>query len=191
MSGLVLAGGASRRMGRDKAQIVLGGELLVMRAVRTLAQVCADVVVASGDGHRLDHLGLPQVADVIPDAGPLGGIAAGLEAARHDLVAVVAVDMPGASSAVLALLAGLWQGEAAVVPVVQGRWEPLHAVWARSAAARIVACLQAGDRKVVRVLATLLTSPGVRLVDEGEWSAAGPTGAFAANLNVPLDLFRV
>jgi molybdopterin-guanine dinucleotide biosynthesis protein A len=187
MSGLVLAGGASRRMGRDKAQIVLDGEPLVMRAVRTLGQVCTEVVVASGDGHRLDHLGLPQVADVIPVAGPLGGIAAGLEAARQDLVAVVAVDMPAASPAVFAFLAGLWQGEAAVVPVVKGRWEPLHAVWARPAGPGIVACLQAGDRKVVRVLATL----GVRLVDEGEWSAAGPTGTFAANLNVPMDLFRV
>jgi molybdopterin-guanine dinucleotide biosynthesis protein A len=100
---------------------------------------------------------------------------------------VVAVDMPATSPAVLALLGGLWQGEAAVVPVVQGRWEPLHAVWARSAAPRIVACLQAGDRKVMRVLETL----GVRLVDEGEWAAAEPTGTFCANLNVPLDLFRV
>jgi molybdopterin-guanine dinucleotide biosynthesis protein A len=187
MSGLVLAGGASRRMGTDKAQIVLGAEPLVMRTVRTLAEVCSDVVVASGDGHRLDHLRLPQVADAIPGAGPLGGIAAGLEAARHDLVAVVATDMPAASPAVLTLLAGLWQGEAAVVPVVQGRWEPLHAVWARSAAPRIVACLQAGDRKVMRVLATL----GVRLVEEEEWTVAEPTGAFAANLNVPVDLFRV
>jgi molybdopterin-guanine dinucleotide biosynthesis protein A len=187
MSGLVLAGGASRRMGTDKAQIVLGGESLVRRVVRTLAQVCTDVLVASGDGQRLDHLGLPQVADAVPDSGPLGGIAAGLEAARHDLVAVVAVDMPAASPAVLRLLAGLWQGEAAVGPVVQDRWEPLHAVWARSAAPGILACLQAGDRKVVRVLAGL----GVRLVEEGEWSAAEPTGTFSANLNVPLDLFRV
>ena len=187
MSGLVLAGGASRRMGRDKAQIVLGGEPLVMRAVRLLTQVCTDVVVASGDGHRLDHLGLPQVADAVPDAGPLGGIAAGLEAAHHGLVAVVAVDMPAASPAVLTLLAGLWKGEAAVVPVVQDRWEPLHAVWARSAAPGIMACLQAGDRKVRRVLANL----GVRLVEEGEWAAAESTGTFAANLNVPMDLFRV
>jgi molybdopterin-guanine dinucleotide biosynthesis protein A len=187
MSGLVLAGGASRRMGRDKAQIVLEGEPLAVRAFRTLAKVCSDVVVASGDGHRLDHLGLPQVADLIPDAGPLSGVAAGLETARHDLVAVVAVDMPSASPAVLALLAGLWQGEAAVVPVVQGRWEPLHAVWARSAASGVAACLAAGDRKVMRVLTTL----GVRLVEEGDWAAAEPTGTFAANLNVPMDLFRV
>jgi len=208
MSGLVLAGGASRRMGRDKAQILFGSEPLVLRAVRRLAQVCVDVVVASGDGHRLDHLGVTQVADVMRGAGPLAGIAAGLESARHDLVAVVAVDMPSASPAVLALLADLWRGEAAVVPIVEGRWEPLHAVWARSAAPGIVACLRAGERRVMRVLTTL----GARSVSEAEWEAAEageatePNGAsglpepsrpcprkgsFAANLNAPMDLFRV
>jgi len=199
MSGLLLAGGASRRMGRDKAQILFDSEPLVIRAVRTLARVCTDVVVASGDGHRLDHLGVTQVADALPGAGPLAGIAAGLESARHDLVAVIAVDMPAASPAVLAFLAGLWQGEAAVVPVVAGRWEPLHAVWARSAAPGIAACLQAGERRVMDALATL----GARLVGEAEWEAAeaseapepnGPKprkGGFAANLNAPMDLFCV
>jgi molybdopterin-guanine dinucleotide biosynthesis protein A len=166
--------------------------------VRTLARVCTDVVVASGDGHRLDHLGVTQVADALPGAGPLAGIAAGLESARHDLVAVIAVDMPAASPAVLVLLAGLWRGEAAVVPVVAGRWEPLHAVWARSAAPGIVACLESGERRVMSALATL----GARLVRETEWEAAeasaadpdGPNprkGGFAANLNAPMDLFCV
>jgi molybdopterin-guanine dinucleotide biosynthesis protein A len=186
-------------MGRDKAQILFDSEPLVIRAVRTLARVCTDVVVASGDGHRLDHLGVTQVADTLPGAGPLAGIAAGLESARHDLVAVIAVDMPAASPAVLALLAGLWRGEAAVVPVVAGRWEPLHAVWARSAAPGIVASLQAGERRVMGALTTL----GTRLVGEAEWEAAeaseatepdGPNprkGSFAANLNTPMDLFCV
>lgn len=181
---MVLAGGASRRMGTDKAQLIVEGEPLVLRAVRTLGRVCAEVVVASGDGHRLDHLGVQQVADAIPGAGPLAGIAAGLARARHDLVAVVAVDMPKASPAVLTLLAGLWRGEAAVVPVVQGRWEPLHAVWARSAAPGIARCLEAGDRRVLGVLAAL----GVRLVDETEWQTAGCDASFAANLNAPADL---
>src|SRR2546430_13569094 len=106
MSGVVLAGGSSRRMGRDKALMTLGGEPLVVRAVRLLSGVCSDVAVASGDGRRLDGagLGVRQVADVVPDAGPVAGIAAGLEAARHALVAVVAVDMPDANPALLALL---------------------------------------------------------------------------------------
>jgi len=114
----------------------------------------------------------------VPGAGPLGGIAAGLAAAPHDLVAVVAVDMPFASPAVLVHLAGLWRGEAAVIPAVQGRWQPLHAVWARSAGPGITACLQAGERRVTSVVTTL----GVRVVPE--------TGTFAANLNVPADLVQ-
>jgi molybdopterin-guanine dinucleotide biosynthesis protein A len=184
MSGLVLAGGASRRMGTDKAQLVVGTEPLVVRAVRTLAQVCTDVVVASGDGHRLDHLGLRQVADAIPGAGPLCGIAAGLEGAHHERVAVLAVDMPWASPGVLRLLAALWDGEAAVVPVVGGRWEPLHAVWARSAAPRLTERLEAGDRSVRGALTAL----GVRLAGEDEWRAVEPAATFAANLNTPDDV---
>jgi molybdopterin-guanine dinucleotide biosynthesis protein A len=184
MSGVVLAGGASRRMGTDKAQVVLGTEPLVVRAVRILAQVCTDVVVASGDGHRLDHLGLGQVADAIPDAGPLAGIAAGIDSAGNDLVAVLAVDMPRASPGVFGLLARLWQGEAAVVPVVGGRWEPLHGLWARAAAPRLAERLAAGDGSVKGVLATL----GVRLVGEDEWRAVEPAGTFAVNLNTPDDV---
>lgn len=196
MSGLVLAGGSSRRMGTDKAQMVVRGELLVSRAVRTLSEVCAEVVVASGDGHRLDHLGLTQVADVMPDAGPLAGIAAGLAAARHPVVAVVAVDMPDISAPLLRFLAGLWDGAwdgagngawdgpAALVPVVDGRWQPLHAVYARSAAPGIVSFLRGGGRSVRRALAAL----GARPVEPDVWAAAVPDGRFAVNLNAPEDL---
>lgn len=187
MSGVVLAGGASRRMGTDKALMHAGNEPFVTRAVRTLARVCTDVVVASGDGHRLDHLGLAQVADTVEDAGPLAGIAAGLIVAASPLVAVLAVDMPSASPAIFRLLAGLWRGEAAVVPIAAGRWEPLHAVWARSTGPLIEERLQAGDRAVRAVVRGL----PVRFVAEGEWACAEPDGAFAANINTPDDITAV
>lgn len=184
MSGLVLAGGASRRMGRDKAQIVLDGEPLVVRAVRLLSQVASEVLVASGDGRRLDHLGFPQVRDAVPDAGPLAGIVAGLEAAAHPLVGVLAVDMPDASPAVLALLTTLWRGEAAVVPVVDGRIEPLHAVWSRAAGPALAGFLAEGGRSVTGALDIV----GARFVEAGEWAVAHPAGTFASNLNAPRDL---
>jgi molybdopterin-guanine dinucleotide biosynthesis protein A len=184
MSGLVLAGGESRRMGRDKALITLDGEPLAARAVRLLSGVCDDVVVASGDGHRLDSLGLAQVADTVPGTGPLAGIVAGLQAARHPLVAVIAVDMPGASPGVLELLAALWGGEAAVVPCAEGRWEPLHAVYARRAAPALRSFLEDGRRSVKEAL----SEAGVRLVERDRWEVADPSGAFARNLNTPEDL---
>jgi len=187
MSGVVLAGGSSRRMGRDKALVELDGEPLVARAVRLLSGLCSDVVVASGDGRRLDGAGAGsyrQVADVVPDAGPVAGIAAGLEAARHTLVAVVAVDMPDANPALLALLADLWRGEPAVVARSRGRLEPLHAVYARHAAPALRSFLAAGRRSVREALAGL----GARVVEQEEWLPVDPSGAFARNLNVPGDL---
>lgn len=178
MSGLVLAGGASRRMGRDKAMLELDGEPMVLRSARVLAGFCDEVLVASGDGRRLDSLGLRQVTDVLPGAGPLAGIAAGLQAAANPLVAVVAVDMPDTDPGVFGRLAGMWAGEPAVVPVVGGRPEPLHAIWARSAAPVLVAFLHGGGRAVTEALSLL----GARLVD------LDGTMPFATNVNTPEDL---
>jgi molybdenum cofactor guanylyltransferase len=176
VSGVLLAGGGSRRMGFDKAAA------FGPRAAAVLAEVCDDVVVASGDGQRLAWLGLPQVADAVADAGPLGGLVAGLEAARHDPVAVLAVDMPDASPAVLCRLAEAWTGEPAVIPVVDGRVQPLHAVWSKTAATELRARLAEGQRSVTDAARAV----GARLVGEDVW---GPADAgFARNVNAPDDL---
>lgn len=184
LTGLVLAGGASRRMGTDKALLHVAGETLAARAVRILRAVCAEVIVASGDGIRLAGFGDRQVADAIPDAGPLAGLVAGLDAAAHDLVAVTAVDLPFVSSALLRLLAGLHRGEPAVVPQVDGRLQPLHAVYARATAGRLHALLAGGERSVTAAVRAL----DPRVVERDEWAPADPTGRFAWNVNRPEDL---
>src|ERR671916_2240113 len=89
LSGLVLAGGRSRRMGADKAILHVDCERLIDRTVRILQSCCAEVLVASGDGRRLSGLEVSQIADAMADTGPLGGLVAGLQVAAHDLVAVV------------------------------------------------------------------------------------------------------
>jgi molybdopterin-guanine dinucleotide biosynthesis protein A len=185
LTGLLLAGGGSRRMGRDKTapDFLVGGEPLAARAARVLAEVCGQVLVASGDGKRLGWLGLPQVADALPDSGPLGGLVAGLEAALHPHVAAVAADMPFASPAVLRLLASLVGGHDAAVPVSRGGTEPLHAVYSRSALASFEEALREG-RLSVRVA---LEGLDVRVVTEAEWSRVDPDGRFAENVNRPED----
>src|SRR5262249_12831914 len=109
---LLLARGGRRPAGSGKnAPRLPGGRGPVgAPAARVLPEVCDEVLVASGDGERLGWLGLPQVPDALPDSGPLGGLVAGLEAATHPHVAVVAADMPFASPAVLRLLASLVGG---------------------------------------------------------------------------------
>jgi molybdenum cofactor guanylyltransferase len=184
MTGLLLAGGHSRRMGRDKARIEVGGAPLAERVLAVLDAVCAEVLVASGDGRRLAELGREQVPDAFPDAGPLAGILAGLEAAPHPLVAVVAVDLPAANAEVLVRLAAAWAGEAAVVPEVDGRLQPLHAVWARDCAPALRARLAAGDRGVTAAATAL----GARVAGFDVWGEADPHGVFARNVNRPSDL---
>jgi molybdopterin-guanine dinucleotide biosynthesis protein A len=173
-------------MGRDKTapDFLFDGEPLAERVARRLAAACDDVLVASGDGARMGWLGLPQVADELPDAGPLGGLVAGIARAPHDVVAAVASDMPFASPDLLRLLASLAEGFDAVVPVSDRGLEPLHAVYARSAEPALSRALREGRRAIREALEGVR----VRVVDPPEWRDADPSGRFAWNLNAPGDL---
>lgn len=186
LSGLVLAGGRSRRMGADKALLVVDGERLVDRAARVLAGVCDEVMVAAGPLRPLDVPETRPVADAQEGGGPLSGLVGGLRAARNDLVAVLAVDHLDADPAVLRALAAVWQGEAAVVPEVDGRLQPLHAVWARHAAGPLQERLAGGDRSLLGAVAAL----DVRVAGRDVWAALDPSGRFAGNANAPADLPR-
>lgn len=183
LSGLVLAGGRSRRMGTDKAVLTYRGERLADRAVRVLDEVCAEVLLAPGD-RALGMPGRREVADALPGAGPVGGLLAGLEAATHPLVAVLAVDHLHARAAVFRELARAWAGEDAVVPEVDGRVQPLHGVWARTSATTLRAQLAGADRSLRHVFGHL----DVRVVGAEIWGRGDPTGRFATNANRPEDL---
>lgn len=188
MTGLVLAGGESRRMGADKALLDVGGERLVDRVVARLRGVCDPVLVAPG-ARPLPGVADGAVADAVvciePRIGPLAGLIGGLEAAATDLVAVVAVDLPFASASVLDLLARRWDGAAtAVAPRADGRVQPLHAVYARAAVDELRALLDAGQRSPTAALDQLHAA----VIEPEVWRTADPSGAFARNINTPEDL---
>ena len=183
LSGVILAGGASRRMGVDKAVLQTRGRRLVDRAAMTLGEIVDDVVCARGNRSPLDLDGIIEVPDAVADAGPLGGLVAGLEAVRPDLVAVLAVDLPTPNAAVLRRLAEHHDGSDAVVPVVYGRWQPLHAIWARSAAPALRRRLDSDDRSLAGALRTLDI---VEIGPEG-WGDLDD-GSFARDVDVPADL---
>ncbi|WP_370324100.1 molybdenum cofactor guanylyltransferase [Euzebya sp.] len=183
ISGVVLAGGASRRMGRDKALIPVDGARLVDRAVRCLRQVADDVVVASGP-RRIPDVAVPQVPDRPADVGPLGGLVAGLVAVEHDLAAVLAVDLADPDPGLLGALADRWAGEPALIPSADGRPQPLHAVWAATAAMGLAVLVADGVRSVARAAEAL----GATVLDEATSSALSGHARWARNLNRPEDL---
>lgn len=184
LTGVVLAGGDSRRMGTDKATLNVDGERLVDRVVSRLDEVCERVVVASGDGRRLSGLDVGQVADPSPHAGPLAGILAGLRTATTSHIAVIAVDMPRVSADVLLALLDAVGDRDAAVPVVADRVQPLHAIYAVRASARLAGLFDDGERSprvALQHLDVLFAGPDV-------WMPADATGAFTCNLNRPEDL---
>lgn len=179
MTGVVLAGGRSRRMGADKALLEVEGVALVDGVAAVLGEVCDEVLIASGDGMRLARPG--EIADAVPDAGPLGGLLAAIRAATHPLLAVVAVDMPHANAAVLKALAEELGEADAAVPVVDGRAHPLHAVYAVRTTGALRDYLDGGGRSVMGFLETI----EVRECGPEVWGGADPAGRFTTNLNRP------
>src|SRR5215510_11310941 len=98
-------------MGRDKATLEFDGEPMLVRVARLLREACDEILVASGDGVRLEAFGLPQVRDAAPDAGPLAGLVAGLDRASNPLVAAVAVDMPYVNAGLIRAMSDRWESE--------------------------------------------------------------------------------
>lgn len=189
LSGAVLAGGRSTRMGRDKASLLVHGESLLLRQLRLLAEAgCADRLVSSGASAPGPALALVPdevriVADHSADAGPLAGLARVLTEARYPLVIVIAVDLPALDAGFLrALLADARPG-VGVVPSRSGQHEPLVAVYPRAAAAEALARLGRGE---------LALRPFVRAGIAAGWMRERPVAAdedrFFTHWNRPEDL---
>jgi molybdenum cofactor guanylyltransferase len=181
----VLAGGASRRMGRDKATLAVGGVELASLVLAAAARVADPVVLVAPDGHPARRLAAPAVAD--PGQGPLAALAAALGALEAEHVLVLAADHPGLRVELLAHLVAL-AGEAEAVACRRGpRLEPLVAVYRRApalAAARARLAGPAGDRSLLGLLAGLRTL----VVEEPEWRRVDPDGRSFVDLDDPADL---
>ena len=180
MTGVVLAGGASRRMGRDKALLTMDGRTLLEIQVEKLRRLgIGDVVIAGRTGAVG---GARSVPDASPGMGPLAGLCAGLAAARCPHCLVLGVDTPLVPEAALAALAAshLANGCDATLLAHGGRREPLVAAYRADLAARAAALLAGEDRSLRALL---------RQIDCREWSFDGPE-ALLVNINAPGDYRR-
>jgi len=149
LTGIVLAGGASRRMGRDKAFLELDGKPLIAHVIERLARVCAEVLVVAGDVQPYAGLGARLVEDRFRNVGVLGGLHAGLEAAAHELALAVGCDMPFLSPELLRAFASWAEGFDVVVLRQGEQVEPLHGVYRRTCLPAIEAAIRAGERRII------------------------------------------
>ncbi len=162
VTAVILAGGMSRRLGRNKAVEPFGGEPLIHRVIRRMGAVAHRVAVVCNDDERVRELDLPAEVsaciDLFPDSGPLGGIFTALISADTEWVAVCGCDMPFVSPEVFGMLLSRRVGFDVVVPIVDGRPETIHAIYSRACIEPIRAKLLSGDLKISRVFDELAVS---------------------------------
>ena len=191
---IINAGGQSRRMGTDKALLPVpphAAPLIAHVAARLAPLEVARLLVVTNDRTLPARAGLPPatrfVPDAYPDTGTLGGIATGLQHAPGWAV-VVACDLPLVSAPLFQMLielAGEQENGAerwdAVVPVVDGYEEPLHALYHRRCLPAIAARLAAGQRRVISFMPDVRT----RYVPEERLRTVDPTLRSFFNTNTP------
>jgi len=173
---IIMAGGASTRMGQDKSLLQIEGKPMIQHVCDQLRDHFDEVVLSANDPAKYAFLGLRMVPDHQPDMGPLMGLASTLATATHDLALTVACDIPCIDINLAHRMLNLAPGHDAVVPrvpVADGfRMEPLFAVYRKSVADRMFELLERGERRIRRLFDTI----HVRFVDM-------EAGASPGNLN--------
>ncbi len=181
--GFALAGGDSRRMGRDKARLPWGGGDLLAHALARLREVVPEVRILSGGELRYAERGVPVDTDAVFGLGPAAGLLAGLEAAAGRATLLLAVDLPLVPTALLLRLLELAPGFDAVVPVSPRGPEPLCATYGP-------ACLEPLRRRLAAgqlAMTSFWPDVRVRWLESDEVASFGPPERVFLNVNGPAD----
>jgi molybdopterin-guanine dinucleotide biosynthesis protein A len=186
---IVLAGGRSTRLGRDKASEPLLGLPLLQRVLDRVDGLVDGRIVVVRAGQVLPAVAghdFVIVEDLYPDAGPLGGIYTGLAAMQAPHAVVVACDMPLLQRRLISELLRLAPAHDLVVPVDEGLPQPLCAAYAKACIEPIRRQIEAGDLRIMNAFEHLRA----RYLAPVEWRAFDPQGLSFQNLNREEDLAR-
>ena len=183
LTGVILAGGASSRMGTDKAHLAWGSRTLIAHVIETLRPVVNEVIVAVKDARKFCGLNAKVVEDLVPDAHALGGLYTGLVLASHERCLACACDAPFLNPRLVRFLVEQAVGYDLVIPRTAHGLQPLHAVYAKSA-------LPAIEQQLHRQqwdLCALVPKVRAKIIEPALMAPYDPEGLSCFNLNTPED----
>ncbi len=197
ITGIILAGGQSRRMGQPKALMPWGDGTLIEQVVETLRPLVDELIVAVNphtntigvgvkDAPCFRSLNVRVVEDLVPDAHALGGLYTGLKFASHERCFVCSCDAPFLNPDLIRFLVEQVDGYDLVVPKTRQGLQPLHAIYATSALPAIEEQL----RQRQWALSELVGRLRARVVEAEELRRVDPTGLSFFNLNTPDEYLR-
>jgi molybdopterin-guanine dinucleotide biosynthesis protein A len=187
--GIILAGGRSTRFGADKASALLAGRPLLQWVADALSQVCREIVAVRAQGQRLPDIdcaaAIRVVEDVFDDLGPAAGMVAGLRAIERGVAVAASCDVPLLEPRLLRSLVGSLGTHGAVCGRVEGRLQPLPAVY------RVEDCLPVFERRVSAqrlALAGVLDDLQLCVIEEPELREVDPSLLSFRGANTPAEL---
>jgi molybdopterin-guanine dinucleotide biosynthesis protein A len=187
MTSIILAGGRSSRLGRNKALQDIGGRSLIQRVVDRLAAVSTEIIIATARAEPIpcsSDVRLRTVADIHPGKGPLAGIYSGLIASSSPCAIVVSCDTPFVSVGLLEYMTRTCPGFDIVVPRMEEKVEPLCAVYSKNCVDPIRELLKQNELKIIE-LYPIVT---VRYMEEAEIDRFDPEHLSFFNINDQVDL---
>lgn len=181
----IQAGGQSRRMGRDKALVKLGGRPLIEHVLERARDLGDDFLVTTNRPEPLEYLGLRLVPDLIPGAGALNGLETALRAAYGTHILLLACDAPFVSRRLLEHLIDKREQGDVIIPEHAGRFEPLQALYDCSAC---LPAVQQATRTGKKRMISFFPDVNVHSVSGKTLSRLDPAGVSFFNINTPADL---
>jgi molybdopterin-guanine dinucleotide biosynthesis protein A len=187
LAAAILAGGQSRRMGENKALLRLdpSGPTVIETVVDTLRAITPNIVLVGSNLAAYESLGLPQVPDLVPGIGALGGIHAALASTTASHLLVVACDLPFLNVALLHYMATRPRDYDALVPMLD-RPQPLHAIYTHACLPPIEQGINSGNYRATGWLAGV----NVRSIERETMQSHDPELLSCFNMNTPEDVTR-
>ena len=183
VTGVILAGGRSSRMGKDKSLLPYNGRPLIETVYRTLSGLFKDVVVVTNSPEEYGFLPCPKIPDIHVGQGSMAGVHAGLKWSRDERIFVAACDMPHLDKELIRWLAGISTTAPALVPESEAGFEPLHAFYSKAALPSLEEAITSDRRKII----DLLEHIGAQIVPAAEVARHSPGFRSFMNLNTPED----
>lgn len=187
VTGVILAGGESRRMQSDKSLLPLYGARFIDHVYRVMGGLFDEVLIVTNSPDGYSDIACRKVPDIYVKGGVLAGIHAGLCHARHEKAFVVACDMPYINPHVVRAVCASDMQADVVIPAHAEGLEPLHALYGKNCISAIVSQLDTGQKRVASFF------PQVHVWELGNehWQNVDPEGRSFRNINTPEEYFQL
>lgn len=187
ITGIILSGGKSRRMGENKAFIEIEGVPIIQRIYSLFKELFQEVIIVTNQVELFNNFDSKIYSDLLPNKGVLGGLYTGLFFSTFHYSFCVACDMPFIRKALVQYIINHIEGEDVIVPRTEDGLQPLHAIYSKNCLDPIKKIMEQGKYKII----DFYNWVNVKIVEEKDFTVLDPLRESFINVNTPEELHSI